>query len=48
MKYRPRLNEEEYAMITKHRALQKECNLQAYLLMMSIIIGIKENIFTSR
>ena len=28
MKYRPRLNEEEYALITKHRALQKECDLQ--------------------
>ena len=27
MKYRPRLNEEEYALITKHRALQKECEL---------------------
>ncbi len=25
MRYRPRLNEEEYALITKHRALQKEC-----------------------
>ena len=28
MKYRPRLNEEEYALITKHRALQKECDLR--------------------
>ena len=28
MKYRPRLNEEEYALITNHRALQKECELQ--------------------
>lgn len=28
MKYRPRLNEEEYALITKHRALRKECDLR--------------------
>lgn len=27
MTYRPRLNEEEYALITKHRALQQECEL---------------------
>ena len=27
MKYRPRLSEEEYALVTKHRALQKECEL---------------------
>ena len=28
MTYRPRLNEEEYSLITKHRALQKECQIK--------------------
>ena len=27
MKYRPRLNDVEYELIKKHRALQKECEL---------------------